>query len=282
MGSESNFDRTTFPMMAQPLPYDMGNAGDLMKHGLLAEFTHWRCRTRDKAIRFADPFGGRPWVEPPIPIVTERVKLLSGFALSAAQPHPEERYYGSGHVVRRVVDTLGQSAEVWVSDREPRALRDLLRSGLAELKLPGFDAADGYSILETKIDADLILIDPFASFVSDEAPIVLPKISKRSADAAIVLFVLIRDPTDADGRRYAALKAQHLAHAWTLGCPPLHNTGVRGEGNYTMEVLLTAPKLLMQSTADMLGEQLKKYAERLTDVFATRVTFSTQCSTGVE
>ncbi len=221
-------------------------------------------------------------MEPPVPAVAERVKLLSGFALSVAQPHPEKRYYGSGHIVRRVADTVGQRAEVWVSDRGPCALHDLLRSGLAELKLPGFDAADGYSILETKIDADLILIDPFASFLSDEAPIVLPKISKKSADTAIVVFVLVQDPTDADGRRYAALKVQHLPHAWTLGCPPLRTTGVRGEGNYTMEVLLTAPKLLMQPTADTLREQLKKYAERLTDVFAARVTFTTQCSTGTE
>ena len=40
--------------MAQPLPYDMGNAGDLMKHGLLAEFTQWWCRVKRKPIRFID------------------------------------------------------------------------------------------------------------------------------------------------------------------------------------------------------------------------------------
>lgn len=28
---------------AASLPYDMGNAGDLLKHGVLAEFVRWYC-----------------------------------------------------------------------------------------------------------------------------------------------------------------------------------------------------------------------------------------------
>ena len=28
-------------MKAERLPYDMGNAGDLIKHGLIAEFAEW-------------------------------------------------------------------------------------------------------------------------------------------------------------------------------------------------------------------------------------------------
>lgn len=79
-------------MMAQPLPYDMGNAGDLLKHGLLAEFTQWWCRLNAKPLRFIDPFGGRPWAVPPVPRVVERVTALAGCALFAAQPHPEVRY----------------------------------------------------------------------------------------------------------------------------------------------------------------------------------------------
>ena len=104
-------------MLAQPLPYDMGNAGDLIKHGLLAEFTKWWCHIGGKAIRFVDPFGGRPWVEPPVPTVPQRIKLLSDLALSTAQPSPETRYYGSGHIVRHVAEVAGRRAEVLVSDR---------------------------------------------------------------------------------------------------------------------------------------------------------------------
>jgi hypothetical protein len=61
-----------------------------------------------------------------------------------------------------------------------------------------------------------------------------------------VVFVLVRDPNNADGRRYVALKERHLPHAWTLSCPPLQNTDVRGEENYAVELLLAAPKLLVQ------------------------------------
>lgn len=161
-----------------------------------------------------------------------------------------------------------------MSDRDPSALRDLVQSGLTELQCPCFDPADGYSILRTEIDADLVLIDPFDSFVSNEASIVVPQISKMSARMAIVVFVLIRDLTDADAKRYVALKEQYLSHAWSLHCPPLRHTGVRGEGNYTIEVLLIAPRLLIQPAAASLRERLAKYAERLTDTLATPVTFS--------
>jgi hypothetical protein len=259
-------------MMAQPLPYDMGNVGDLMKHGLLAEFTQWWCRTSRKPIRFLDPFGGRPWVEPPVPTVVRRVKALSGFALAAGQPHPEKRYYGSAHIVRHVAHAAGQDADVLVSDRDPIALHDLVGSGLTELQHPGFNAADGYSILRTDITADLILIDPFDSFVSNEAPLILPEMSKMSARVAIAIFVLIRDLINADGERYVALKAQYLPHAWALCCPPLQHTGIRGEENYTVEVLLVAPKLLMAPAATWLREQLARYAERLADTLAAHVT----------
>jgi hypothetical protein len=261
-------------MMAQPLPYDMGNAGDLMKHGLLAEFTQWWCRASREPIRFVDPFAGRPWVETPVPTVVRRVEALSGFAVTAAQPHLEKRYYGSAHVVRYAARAVGQHAEVLVSDRDPGALHDLLCSGLTELQYPGFDAADGYSILKTEINPDLILIDPFDSLVSREAPLILPEISKFSARVAIIVFVLIRDLMNADGKRYVALKTQHLSHAWSLRCPPLQDTGIKGEANYTAEVLLIAPKLLMQPTAALLREKLKCFAKRLSEVLAAPVAFS--------
>ena len=41
------------------LPYDMGNAGDLLKHGVLAEFVRWRCES-GRPGRFIDLFGGEP------------------------------------------------------------------------------------------------------------------------------------------------------------------------------------------------------------------------------
>jgi hypothetical protein len=261
-------------MIAQPLPYDMGGAGDLLKHGVLAEFTQWWCHVNPKPLRFVDPFGGRPWVEPPAPRVVERIKALAGFALSAAQPHPEVRYYGSGHIVSHAAQTVGQHADVLVSDRDPAALHDLVTSGLTALQHPGFDAADGFSILTTEIDADLVLIDPFAPFLWEEAPIVLPHVGMVSRRLAIVVFVLLQDSMNAGGRRYTTLKAKHLAHAWALHCPPLQNTGVKGEANYASEVLLVAPKLLEQPAAAKLQGRLERYAGRLTEVLGAPVRFS--------
>lgn len=56
------------------LPYDMGNSGDLLKHGVLAEFVRWQCESRE-SFRFIDPFGGEPWSEP-VPEVVPRVLAL--------------------------------------------------------------------------------------------------------------------------------------------------------------------------------------------------------------
>lgn len=50
--------------IAKPLPYTMGNAGDLIKHGLISEFLNWYLKKDHKQTNFYDPFGGRPWQEP--------------------------------------------------------------------------------------------------------------------------------------------------------------------------------------------------------------------------
>ena len=77
-----------------PLPYDMGNAGDLLKHGVLAEFVRWQCGL-GMPLRFMDPFGGEPWGRP-VPEVGRRVRALPAGSLRAAQSHIDNgRYYGS-------------------------------------------------------------------------------------------------------------------------------------------------------------------------------------------
>jgi hypothetical protein len=91
---------------------------------------------------------------------------------------------------------------------------------------------------------------------------------------AIVVFVLIQDPTNVDGRRYTTLKAHHLAHAWVLHCPALQHTGVKGESKYASEILLVAAQLLAQPAAATLQDQLERYARRLTEVLEAPVRFS--------
>ena len=81
----------------------MGNAGDLLKHGVLAEVVRWQCE-QGIQLRFIDLFGGEPWKEPVSPEVARRVRgLATVCALRAAQTGIEDgRYYGSGWVVRHV------------------------------------------------------------------------------------------------------------------------------------------------------------------------------------
>lgn len=64
------------------LPYDMGNAGDLLKHGVPAEFVRWRLE-RGASVRFLDLFVGEPFACV-APETVKRVRGLAGSALTAA------------------------------------------------------------------------------------------------------------------------------------------------------------------------------------------------------
>lgn len=114
------------------LPYDMGNAGDLLKHGVLAEFVRWQCELNE-SFRFIDLFGGEPWNEPVPEEVVRRVRALPSGALRTAQSEIDHgRYYGSGHVVRRTAKAVGRATvRVLVSDSDLERRERLSESGLA-------------------------------------------------------------------------------------------------------------------------------------------------------
>ena len=70
-----------------PLLYEMGNAGDLLKHGLLTEFLRTRLTfQRTQPIRFLDLFAGEPFSSDTCDEIIQRVNNLSGCALHEAQP----------------------------------------------------------------------------------------------------------------------------------------------------------------------------------------------------
>ena len=172
-------------MVSCSLRYDMGNAGDIIKHGVLAEFAEWW----DGPLRFADPFGGRPWGIAKKEVRAHRVGPLrnSGCALWRAQDVDNskadgglEKYYGSSHVVLNVAR---KSTTVFVSDYDKLTRNDLQAAGrirelrdlpstlkLIEDEIGTYDPRDGYSILNPKCakNFDLILIDPYADFLRDE------------------------------------------------------------------------------------------------------------------
>ena len=106
------------------LPYDMGNAGDLLKHGVLAEFVRWRCESGGSC-RFIDLFGGEP-EGPAVAEVARRVRALPDGALRAAQTAiGEGRYYGSGLVALRAGAAGPGEVRVLTADRDPERRKRL-------------------------------------------------------------------------------------------------------------------------------------------------------------
>lgn len=246
-----------------PLPYDPGNAGDLLKHGMLAELVVWWLAHHPGPLRFADPFGGRPWLRPH-PEVVRRLAGLKGTALAAVQDDPQ-RYLGSGHLVAETARRHGGAARVAAADRDPAARRALEASGLAPLTATGFRPGDGFSVLHAELDADLLLLDPFADFIETEAERVLPAVAAAACRTAVVVFVPDPGPETGPGRRLRALKADCLTAAWSLRCPPLTGTPLRGESGHHSELLLAAP-WLDGPAAGALAQRLAAFVRRLARV----------------
>ena len=264
------------------LPHDMGNAGDLLKHGVLAEFVRWRCESAG-SLRFIDLFGGEPWTAP-VPEVARRVRALPNCALRAVQSDiGENRYYGSGPVVRRTADALvTRSVRVVAGDGDPDRRTRLQGAGLAMIEEdfpdcdPDASRYDAYDVLgrisSRLTDSDLVLIDPFREFLSRHARSVVPELAKLAKRSAVLLFALNLDPHNRVGRQFDALLEEHLPGAWRLSCPPLPARGVEGESKYQAEVVLAARHLLPcslreeSSAVRAFRERLATYAEHLAGV----------------
>ncbi len=242
------------------LPYDMGNAGDLLKHGVLAEFLRTRLIfQRDQPIRFLDLFAGEPVRSGTCDGIIKRVDKLSGCALKEAQPDIQSKqYYGSGMLARKLCDSLGGHVSVIVSDCDSERREKLQESGLVMLEdeLPhlgnphGYDAYAALEMIQNETtNEDLILIDPFADFLKPEpnghnrAEKILPIVSEISKHSAVLLFVLNKNPFNSVGRRFDELLYTHLQGGLILTCPPIHGTDIKikGESKYYADVVLATP-----------------------------------------
>ena len=253
------------------LPYDMGNAGDLLKHGVLAEFVRWHCESHpDAPFRFMDPFGGKPWDEDVCYEVGRRVRALSKTALGEAQQEiGDGRYYGSGHLSLCAAKAAGAKViEIFAADRDRESACKLHGSGLLPLKKWEECSGDfdGYSVLADIAEnggADLVLIDPFGEFLPRKSGAVVPDIANAAKRATVILFALNLNPRNRVGLRFNRLLCEHLSGAWRMTCPPLRNSLVKGEGKYYAEVVLAGPGL---SGADELRKHLDDFAEKLAAV----------------
>ena len=213
------------------LPYDMGNAGDLLKHGVLAEFVRWRVK-RDAPARFLDLFAGEPFACVASETV-RRVRGLAGSALTEAQTGIDEcRYFGSGKLVHNLGKRL---VPVFVGDCDPERCKRLLACGLPSLKdkfpdaFDCFGRYDAYAAFE-KIarkarKEDVALIDPFSEFLPRKAKMIVPRMKEMADQAAVVLFALNKDPGNCVASRFDDLLKDHLKGAWRMTCPPLPYRG---------------------------------------------------------
>ena len=235
------------------LPYDMGNAGDLLKHGVLAEFVRWRIK-RDAPVRFLDLFAGEPFACVASETV-ERVKDLAGSALAFAQSEiGERRYFGSSKLVQNLEKLLGVgNVAVFADDcnsgrRERLRACDIRPSNKAFSDVPvhsnRYDAYVAFEEIAGRAHKDDgALIDPFSEFLRDKAEMVVPRMEKMSERAAVVLFALNKDPGNCVASRFDDPLKNHLKDAWRMTCPPLPYRGIRGESQYHAEVVLAARDL---------------------------------------
>jgi hypothetical protein len=272
-------------MTAEPLPYEMGNVGDILKHGLLAEFAKWWIESysdKTRPMHFYDPFGGRPWKESPDPEVVRRIGELSDFAIATAQNEFSTRYFGSGHVVKNVAESLrsdGEGAKVFASDSDKAAKKDLIKFGLAEIVVDGFDADDGLTILQPTVlrqikNPDLILIDPLGDYIVEQAELIFSLVANASSEVevAIVIYALIEDQESDAAKYFGDAKEKFLKDAWILSCPQLSKTQcLKGESKYASEVILYAPTHLKHPKAKELKTTLTAYAKKLKDVIDNRI-----------
>ena len=247
-------------------PYEMGNAGDLLKHGVLAEILRHRLIFQpDQPIRFLDLFAGEPFSGETSDEIVQRVGDLSECALQNGQPDIHSgRYYGSSMLVRKLGDSLGGRVSVFASDRDAGRQKKLDGSGLRPLEnafsqlgeLGNYDAYRALEVIGRETTRkDLILIDPFADFLEpnangcNRAEDVLPIVSEIAQSSTVVLFVLNMDPFNRVGRRFDELLAEHLSGAFTMTCPPIRTSKIKGEKKYYADVVLAGPDLVGDPSA---------------------------------
>ena len=258
-------------MISCSLRYDMGNAGDIIKHGILAEFTEWWCRCNSGKLRYADPFGGRPWGDAKIE-AAKRVKFMHQRQRALGRAQMAERqlrdlkriatYYGSSHVV---LNAAQGRATVFADDADKLAQADLKKSGLDIISedgelFPGYRSGDGYAILDhvKGAELDLVLIDPYREFMRDE--FLVPAAEKRFSAVVkavkdnpnlwIAVFVLDWRDTE---QKYKEFRKRLAGRAIGLRCEPLKGGKLDGESSYAMEMLLVSDRLRPERCGDTPG-----------------------------
>ena len=265
------------------LPYCMGNAGDLLKHGVLAEFICWRSNL-DAAVRFLDLFGGEPFCDAAPDEIVKRVVALTGSALREAQSEIYDgRYYGSGKLVQKQAENLeAGNVCIFVADSNPKCCERLQASGLRMLdeEFPFISSNpekyDAYTVFEKLIHEtekeDLALIDPYNDFLRpkkghNKAEKIVPQMEKMAKNASVLLFALNLDPHNWVGQKFDGLLKRHLGGALIMTCPPLPGSRIKGESGFHADVVLASHALHENShEVAVFRNRLDGFAKKLADV----------------
>lgn len=276
---------TTPRAIGQHHPYKMGNAGDLLKHGVLAEYIRWR-HEENGPVRFIDLFGGEPRGKIEGKLKNRILALPDESALRCAQTEIDRSWYlGSG-----LVASNAGAAHVLTNDLDPGRRKRLREAGLG-LVAEGFPNCpaeahgwDAYRMLrevvrELRVD-DLVLVDPFSRFLPDHAKDVIPLLDEAVMErqAAVLLFALNPNPGNHVGKRFDTLLAKHLPRAWRITCPP------HPELKYYADVVLAAPSTMTRTgPAVEFRLRLEGFVEHLRDAlfpFSVRVVEGQDSRTG--
>ena len=243
----------------------MGNAGDLPKHGVLAEYVGWR-RELGSPVRFIDLFGGEPGGKVEGEIKDRVLALPEESALRCAQTEIDRSWYlGSG-----LVACNAGARQVLTNDWDPGRRERLRAAGLGlvadVLSCPGeAHGWDSYRMLDDVVHDlrtdDLVLVDPLSSFLPGHAKEVMPFLAAavKERQATVLIFALNLNPRNSVGRRFDTLLAEHLPGAWRITCPP------HPELKYYADVVLAVPRAVAQSgpAVESLRRRLERFAKHL-------------------
>lgn len=219
------------------MPYDAGNAGDLIKHEWLLRALAWL----PTGWVFFDPFAGRPSYDVTEAVRSRLLRAPGGLLLKEAQSQAlaAGRYLGSSGLAAKWFAAKGLGVgRVHCFDRDEGRLNNLRSSGFSTIDTL---SGDGYSILDDpqKLPgAGLLLLDPF-NLLGDQLADDAFWQKLAAWPWAALVFVLNLDPDNDKGRNYGK-RLEELRRAWPLlHCviAPLRGSNVEGESKYHVEML---------------------------------------------
>ena len=261
--------------------YPMGNSGDLIKHGLLAEFVEWWSEKHEgQTLRVADTFAGRPCrAYCRDGRLDNRLSALGDCALKRAYPKGGGKYFGSSHLVRRVAESRRLALNIDMSDKCDN-VRRLLDDSIAEHKnsmrlISSLKGNDGYEILEKenwKCDRDynLILIDPYRDpdCVQNLAFNRIYGLVQKHAELYVAFFLLYENENECKGK-FDGFKSGKLSpYALSLHCPKTYDKKTKKaadkiESKYRSEILLISEQIA-DGNCGGLCVRLSDFADKAT------------------